>query len=99
MIALFKHLKPYNKAILLILILTLAGILLELYLPTLMADVVDIGIVNNDISFILKTGGWMIFYSILAVILTIAVMYYSSKVALGFGKDVRHKLFVHVENF
>jgi ATP-binding cassette subfamily B multidrug efflux pump len=98
-ISIMKYLKPYRFYIFLIVVLTLMGILLELYLPTLMADVVDIGIVNNDIPYILKIGGWMITCAILAIILTVVVMYYSSKVALGFGRDVRRKLFVNVENF
>ncbi|WP_078553612.1 ABC transporter ATP-binding protein [Bacillus alkalicellulosilyticus] len=99
MLALIKYLKPYRMQIIAVLVFTLGAILLELYLPTLMADVVDIGIVNEDIPFILQTGGWMIIYSILAVLLTIAVTYFASKIALGFGRDLRRKLFVHVENF
>lgn len=99
MIALFKYLKPYWLPIILVLVLTLGGTFLELYLPTLMADVVDIGIVNSDIPFIVKTGGWMIVFSVLAVLLTIGKIYFSTKVALGFGRDVREKLFVNVEKF
>jgi ATP-binding cassette subfamily B multidrug efflux pump len=98
-ISVLKYLKPYRFHIFLVVVLTLLAIMLELYLPTLMADVVDIGIVNNDIPYILKIGGWMIVCSILAILLTLAVMYYSSKAALGFGRDVRRKLFVNVENF
>jgi ATP-binding cassette subfamily B multidrug efflux pump len=52
-----------------------------------------------ELFFNLKIGGWMIVCSILAILLTLAVMYYSSKAALGFGSDVRRKLFVNVENF
>lgn len=99
MIALMRYLKPYRVSIVLIIILTLASTLFELYLPTLMADVVDVGIVNSDIPYIVKTGGWMVVLSILAVLLTVSVIYLSSKVALGFGRDVRRHLFVNVENF
>ncbi|MDQ0164907.1 ATP-binding cassette subfamily B protein [Bacillus horti] len=91
--------KPYWLPIALVILLTLAGSLLELYLPTLMADIVDIGIVNSDTPYILKTGGWMVLFSILAVLLTVAKIFFASRVALGFGRDVRKKLFVNVENF
>ena len=94
-----KQLKPYSLQIGMIVLLTLVGSMLELYLPTLMADVVDVGIVNNDMPYIFKIGGVMIICAIVAVLLTIAVSYFSSKVALGFGRDVRRKLFIHVENF
>lgn len=96
MIELFKNLKPYRRSILLILVSLLAGILLELYLPTLTASIVDIGIVNNDMGFIFKTGGWMIVCSLLAGALTVAVTYLTSKVSVGFGRDLRRRLFGHV---
>ncbi|WP_078544079.1 ABC transporter ATP-binding protein [Litchfieldia alkalitelluris] len=99
MLAMFKYLKGYTLQIIGIVVFTLAGSVLELYLPTLMADVVDIGIVNNDMPFILQTGGWMIVCALAAILFTIAVSYFSSKVALGFGRDVRRSLFIHVENF
>lgn len=99
MITILKHASRYRWPIVFVFVLTLAGSLLELYLPTLMADVVDIGIIQSDIPFILKVGGWMILCAILAVILTIAKMYVTSKVALSFGRDVRRKLFVNVEHF
>lgn len=96
---LLTYIKPYKWQVTLVLFLTLVGILLELYLPTLMADVVDVGIVNGDIGYILEVGVWMIVCSILAVVLTVAVTFFASKVALGFGRDIRRKLFVHVEHF
>lgn len=99
MLNMLKHLKSYSFQIVLIVIFTLAGSMLELFLPTLMADVVDVGIVNNDIPYILRTGGLMIGTAILAVLLTVIVSYFASKVALGFGRDVRRKLFINVENF
>ncbi|MBJ6360316.1 ABC transporter ATP-binding protein [Paenibacillus sp. GCM10012307] len=97
MIALFKHLKPYTRFILIILVSMLAGILLELYLPTLMASIVDIGIVDNDMGHILQTGGWMVVCSLLAGALTVIVTYFTSRVSVGFGRDLRRKLFIHVE--
>lgn len=99
MIGMVKYLKPYSFQIGLVVLLTLSGIMLELFLPTLMANVVDVGIVNGDMPYILKMGGWMILCALAAVVLTVAVSFFASKVALGFGRDVRRSLFVHVENF
>lgn len=99
MVGLVQYLKSYRLPIFLVIMLSLAGILLELYLPTLMADIVDIGIVGSDIPFILQTGGWMIVCSLMAVLMTVATRYFASKTALGFGRDVRRKLFVSVEHF
>lgn len=95
----FRHLKTYSWQIGAVIILTLAGILLELLLPTLMANVVDIGIVKGDISYIVKVGLWMIVAALVAVLITIGVSYFASKTAQGFGRDVRKSLFVQVEDF
>ncbi|NGP45581.1 ABC transporter ATP-binding protein [Bacillaceae bacterium SIJ1] len=97
--SLYPYLKPYRLQVFLVMLLTLAGIMLELYLPTLMADVVDVGIVNQDVDYILRTGGLMLLCSVLAVVMTITVTFISSRVAQKFGRDVRRGLFVHVEQF
>lgn len=82
-----------------VVILTLGGIILELLLPTLMANVVDQGIVNGDIPYITETGAMMIVCAFVAVLFMIGVSFFSSRVALGFGRDVRQRLFEHVETF
>ncbi|SDZ48467.1 ATP-binding cassette, subfamily B [Evansella caseinilytica] len=99
MLTIMKFLKPYRWQIVFIILFTLGGTTLELLLPTLMAEVVDVGIVNSDLPYILQTGGWMIACAVLAVIFTVAVMFFSSKTALGFSKDVRRSLFTKVESF
>ncbi|MBU7595776.1 ABC transporter ATP-binding protein [Metabacillus halosaccharovorans] len=99
MFKLLKYLKPYKWLIMSILVLTLASTLFELYIPTLMANIVDVGIVNSNIPYIIRTGFWMLGLSISAIIVTVISIYLSSKVALGFGRDVRRHLFVNVEHF
>ncbi|MCA0757835.1 ABC transporter ATP-binding protein/permease [Paenibacillus sp. N4] len=94
---LLKQLGPYRGSIVLIVTLMLAGIMLELYLPTLMADLVDTGIAGEDMPYILRTGGWMLVCALLAAGLTIVVSYLTSRVSAGFGRDVRRKLFVKAE--
>ena len=99
MISLLKYLKPYKLQVIFVALFTLLGSLLELYLPTLMADVVDVGIVNSDITYILKTGVWMVACSLLAILMTIAKAFFASKAALAFGRDIRRELFVKVEHY
>ena len=95
----FRHLKSYKWQISAVIFLTLVGILLELLLPTLMANVVDIGIVKGDISYIIKIGLLMIVAALIAVLITVGVSYFASQTAQGFGRDVRRSLFVQVEDF
>lgn len=93
-----EHLKLYHKQMTAVVLLTLGGILLELFLPTLMAEVVDVGIVNGDLSFIIRTGGLMLLCAFAAIILMTGVSFYASKTAQGFARDIRRSLFVKVES-
>lgn len=99
MLRLFKLLKPYRLPIALVLILIFIQTLSELYLPTLMADIVDVGIVHGDTSYILKIGGFMLLVAAFGVVCSIAAGFLSSKVSVGFGRRLRGKIFAHVERF
>lgn len=99
MIKLFRFLKPYRMPIALVLVFIFFQSLSELYLPTLMADIVNIGIGTGDVPYIWKIGGFMLFIAAGGMLLSVAASYASSKIAVGFGRDLRSKLFTHVENF
>lgn len=99
MIKLFKFLKPYRIPIAVIVVFVFLQSLSDLYLPTLMADIVDIGIVKHDTNYILRVGGFMLLIAAGGGVCSIAATFLSSKVSMGFGKIVRGKLFTHVENF
>lgn len=60
MIKLFKQLKPFRVAIGAVLILVFLQSMGDLYLPTLMSDIVDKGIVQGDRTYIWKIGSFML---------------------------------------
>ncbi|GIP36429.1 ABC transporter ATP-binding protein [Paenibacillus sp. J2TS4] len=99
MMRLFKLLKPYRISVVFVLLLIFIQTLAELFLPTLMADIVDIGIVQGDIPYILKIGGFMLLVAAFGVICSVIAGYLSSKVSAGFGRRLRGKIFTHVERF
>ncbi len=99
MIRLFRFLRPYTLPILVVLGLVFLQSLANLYLPTLMADIVDNGIVKNDQGYILRTGGVMLVITLGGTLAAIASAYFASRVAVGFGRLVRARLFGHVEQF
>jgi ATP-binding cassette subfamily B multidrug efflux pump len=99
LIKLTKYLKPFQFAIYLVLGLVLLQSLSELYLPTLMADIVDKGVVKGDTQYIWKIGGFMLLVAAGGMICSIAASFYSAKAASGFGKLLRSKTFSHVGNF
>ncbi|MCG7334479.1 ABC transporter ATP-binding protein/permease [Sporosarcina sp. ACRSM] len=99
MVKLLKHLSAYKWLVIIILMLVFAQSMADLFLPTLMADIIDKGVVIGDIPYIWKIGGIMLLVAAVGAIASIAASYYSSKAAMGFGRDIRRKVFQHVESF
>jgi len=96
---LFRYLKPYRWAVAAVMALVLLQSLSELYLPTLMADIVNDGVVKGDTPYIWKIGGFMLAVTAVGTLVSIAASYLSARIAAGFGKDVRSKTFRKVESF
>ena len=99
MIKLLRFMKPYRPILVLVVILAFAQAIANLYLPTLMADIIDYGIIKNDIGYIWRTGGIMALVAIGGVIAAVIGIFFSSRVATGFGKIIRAQLFTHVQRF
>ena len=99
MIKLLRLMKPYRMILVLVLVLAFAQSMANLYLPTLMADIVDKGIAQNDIGYIWRTGGLMLLVTIGGVICAIIGSFYAARVATGFGKIIRAQIFNRVAKF
>ncbi|HEY8911233.1 MAG TPA: ABC transporter ATP-binding protein [Desulfosporosinus sp.] len=99
MIKLYRFLKQYTAYIAVVIVLLFAQVLSDLYLPTLMADIVDKGLANKDVNYIIKIGGFMLLIAAGGTLCAILATYLSSKTAVGFGKILREKLFAKVETF
>lgn len=82
-----------------VLILILLQSLSELYLPTLMSDIVDKGVVAGDTHYIWKIGAFMLLVAAGGMVCSVTASFFSAKVASGFGKSLRRKLFAHVGDF
>lgn len=99
MLKLMKNLKPFTLSILAVVVFVFAQALSELYLPTLMADIVDVGIIKGDIPYIWQTGLVMLLITIGGTICTILAGYLAAKIALGFSRRIRSKVFTRIESF
>ncbi|RYM04920.1 ABC transporter ATP-binding protein [Sporolactobacillus sp. THM7-7] len=99
MISLGKYLRPYRWPIVFSLIFIFLQSLSNLYLPTLMADIVDKGVVKGDVAYIFKMGAFMLLVTLLAGVFIIVANYLAARSVTGFGRDVRNLLFRHVETF
>lgn len=99
MLKLFRYLRPYGWLIALVMSLILLQSLSELYLPTLMADIVNHGVVEGNTGYIWKMGGFMLVVALVGAGVSILASYYASHISSGFGRIVRGKVFEHAENF
>ncbi|MFC4798934.1 ABC transporter ATP-binding protein [Neobacillus sp. GCM10023253] len=99
MLKLAKFLKPFQFPVMFVLVLVLLQSLSELYLPTLMADIVDKGVVTGDTHYIWKIGGFMLLVAAGGMICSVSASFFSAKAASGFGKLLRSKIFSHVGDF
>jgi ATP-binding cassette, subfamily B, multidrug efflux pump len=96
---LVRYLKPYWKQVTFIVVLLLAQAISNLYLPDLNADIINNGVRLGDINYILKTGGIMLGVTLVLGVLAIVTVYWSSRTAMAFGRDVRGAIFRSVQSF
>jgi ATP-binding cassette, subfamily B, multidrug efflux pump len=99
LIKLFRFLKPYTATIVIIVILFLFQALIDLSLPTFMAEIVNKGVIKNDIPFIFRTGGLMMAIALAGVICALAAGFLSSRTALSFSRQLRSMIFERAGKF
>lgn len=99
MLKLTRLLKPYRFILVVIVVLAFGQAMALLYLPNIMADIVNNGIVKNDVGYIWRAGGIMLLVTIGGTLCAVIGIFYSSQVAVGFGKLVRARIFHRVEKF
>ncbi len=96
MFKLFKYLKPYWKMILITSIILLAQVVINLLVPNLLSDMIrciNPSLGNKAIIQILYKGGIALLAVLGVIACQISTSYFSSKIAMGFGRDVRSAVF------
>ena len=92
-------LKQYRGLLWLVVGFQLVQAMAGLFLPTLNSDIINNGVVKNDVGYIWRMGGVMLLVTLVQVTFSVAAVYIGSKVAMGFGRDVRRNLFHQVNSF
>ena len=93
-----KYLKDYKKETVLGPLFKLLEASFELIVPLVMAQIIDVGIRNKDISYVLQMIGVMILLGVVGLVCSITAQYYAAKAATGFGTSLRHNLFKHIQS-
>ena len=93
------YLKPYLKETILAPLFKLFEAILELFVPLIMAVIIDKGIENRDTALILQQGAILIGLGMVGVAVSIIAQYFAAKAATGFTADVRQALFSKIQYF
>lgn len=99
MVKLSSYLKPYWKAAVAAPLLMMVEVIMELMQPTLMAIIVDQGIVTGDLALIARVGTMMVGAALIGALGGIGCTYFAGHASVGFGTDLRQDLFDQVQSF
>ncbi|HPP18660.1 MAG TPA: ABC transporter ATP-binding protein [Candidatus Dojkabacteria bacterium] len=99
MIKLFKYLKPYILHIIVLIGLTYVQVMASLRLPDYMSDIVNTGIIGQDMDFIWSTGLKMLGITAIGALCAVINGYLASRIGSGFSKTLRKDVFSKVESF
>ena len=95
--ALLKYLRNYKKETVLAPLFKLLEASFELFVPLVMAAIIDHGIGQADGVYVLKMGGVLIALGLIGLVCSITAQYFAAKAATGFSTELRHELFEHIQ--
>jgi len=99
LLKLYRNLKKYILLILVTVSFVYLQVRANLELPNITSQIINNGILQNDIDYIWDKGLFMILVAGLGITASIAANYFASRTSMGLGRDIRVKLFEHIESF
>lgn len=95
--SLLKYLKDYKKESFLAPLFKMLEASFELFVPLVMAAIIDTGIANNDRGYIFRMGGVLVALGLIGLACSATAQYFSARAAVGFATKLRHALFSHIQ--
>lgn len=92
-----QYLKDYKKESILAPLFKMLEASFELFVPLVVAAIIDVGIAGLDRSYILKMGAVLVALALIGLICSVTAQYFSAKAAAGFATKLRHALFAHLQ--
>ena len=93
---LLRYMKRYTKECIISPLFKMLEACFELFVPLVVANIIDIGIANNDKPYVIKMCLLMALLGLIGLSCTLVAQYFAAKAAVGFTKDVRSNLFKHI---
>ncbi|MBQ7973325.1 MAG: ABC transporter ATP-binding protein [Lachnospiraceae bacterium] len=91
------YLKDYKKETVLGPLFKLLEASFELFVPLVMAAIIDVGIVNQDLPYILKMGGVLVILAFIGFVCAVFAQFFAAKAAVGFAANVRKAIFDNIQ--
>ena len=98
MFKLRRFLKDYKKECIIGPLCKLFEAILELFVPMVMADIIDVGVKNGDGGYVLKMGGVMVLLGVVGLMSALVCQYLASRASQGVGTKIRRELFAHINS-
>lgn len=95
---LLVYLKDYKKESVLGPLFKLLEASFELFVPLVIAQIVDTGISGKDYGYVWRMGGILLFLAVIGLICSVTAQYFAAKAATGFATNLRHSLFSHIQS-
>lgn len=95
---LLVYLKDYRKESILAPLFKMLEASFELFVPLVMAAIMDHGIAGQDMPYIWKMAGILILLAVVGLTCSLTAQYFAAKAAVGFSTGVKHVLFKHIQN-
>ena len=93
---LLKYLKHYKLESVMGPLFKMLEASFELFVPLVMAQIIDVGIKNQDVPYILKMGGILVLLGIVGLICSLTAQFFAAKAAVGISAALRNDLFAHI---
>ncbi len=93
------YLKEYKKECVFAPLFKMLEALFELFVPLVVASVIDVGIAGKDSGYIIKMCGMLVALAIIGLTCSITAQYFAAKAAVGCATGLRHHLFKHIQGF
>ena len=96
---LIRYLSRYRLLLAGVVVFQFASALAALFLPTLNADLIDTGVTQGDVGYIVRTGLWMLVVALGQILAAIVATFCAARAAMALGRDIRHDVFAKVSSF
>ena len=94
-----RYIAPYRRPLTFVVVLQFVGTMGALYLPSLNADIIDNGVITGDTGYILRIGAVMLGVALVQIVCSVGAVWFGTKTAMSFGRDVRSAIFHRVGTF